>query len=249
MNMLERWRYMSEMVEKSDYVTVGEFTKTLNISEATVRRDLIALEKRGMLTRFRGGAQKNSMIAPNIQKARTISQRISQNLEAKMKIAKSAAKTVEDGDYIFIDESSTTYFMAEYLTAKNITVFTNGIMLLPKLLEKNISIYVMGGFVDQCSESVIPEDYAAVIREMNFNKIYLGTYGISEKCGYTTYGTQEGGFKRALIERAAQTYMLADSTKFERSAFLSVAPLDACILITDKANAITAGMKNVIISQ
>lgn len=249
MNMIERWRQISEMVEKSEYVTVEEFTKALNVSEATIRRDLNTMEKRGMLLRFRGGAQKTGSTVTEFQNAGSISKRLAENMEVKAKLARRAAETVENGDYIFIDESSTTFLMTDYITAKDITVITYGIMMLPKLLERNILTYVMGGFIDQCSESVIPDDYAAVISEMNFDKAYMGTYGISEKSGYTTYGTVEGGFKKALIERSKQSFMLADASKFERSAFFSIAPLEACILITNERNSITDNMKNVIICE
>lgn len=249
MNVMERWRLISEMLNDSDYVTVEDFTRKLKVSEATIRRDLSSMEEKGMLVRFRGGAQKNNPLFSASQDANRISSRLMEHRDEKIKIAQRAAEFVEDGDYIFIDASSSTYFLIDFISAKDITVLTNGILILPKLLEKNIRGYILGGFIDSCSESVIPDDYISTIRGMNFNKTFIGTYGISEKAGYTTYGTVEGCFKRGVIEQSSQTYVLADVSKFDKNAFFSYASLDACTLITNGRNSITDNMEKVIICE
>lgn len=247
MSVLERWRHISNMVENEDYVTVEEFCTRLGVSEATIRRDLTAMEGRGMLERFRGGAQKVKTIYMPEHSAGGISHRLMERREEKIKIAKRAAEMIRDGDYVFIDSSSTTYFVIDYITAKDVTILTNGILIMPKLLEKNMRGYIIGGFIDTCSESVIPDDYTVAMQSMNFNKTFIGTYGISEKTGYTTYGTAEGNFKRNIIAQSEQTYVLADMSKFDRSAFFSYASLDACTLITNGRNSVTDNMEKVII--
>ena len=66
MSVLERWRHISNMVENEDYVTVEEFCTRLGVSEATIRRDLTAMEGRGMLERFRGGRREKQSIYRSI---------------------------------------------------------------------------------------------------------------------------------------------------------------------------------------
>lgn len=247
MSVLERWRQISSMVEKEDYVTVEEFCTQLGVSEATIRRDLTAMEGRGMLERFRGGAQRVHTVYRPEHNAGSISHRLLERREEKIAIARRAAELIEDGDYVFIDSSSTTFFVIDYITARDVTILTNGILIMPKLLEKNMRGYIIGGFIDNCSESVIPDDYTVAMQSMNFNKTLIGTYGISEKTGYTTYGTAEGNFKRNIIAQSEQTYVLADMSKFDRSAFFSYASLDACTLITNGRNSVTDNMEKVII--
>ena len=247
MSVLERWRHISNMVENEDYVTVEEFCTRLGVSEATIRRDLTAMEGRGMLERFRGGAQKVKAIYIPEHSAGEISHRLMERRDEKIKIARRAAEMIGDGDYVFIDSSSTTYFMIDFIMAKDVTILTNSILIMPKLLEKNMRGYITGGFIDKCSESAIPDDYTVAMQSMNFNKTFIGTYGISEKTGYTTYGTAEGNFKRNIIAQSEQTFVLADMSKFDRSAFFSYASLDACTLITDGRNRITDNMEKVII--
>lgn len=245
----ERWKKISNMLENSDYITIEEFCTELNVSEATVRRDLTAMAGKGMLERLRGGAQKvNSAILPQYNVGK-ISSRLLEQQEEKIKISKRAAMLIEDGDYIFIDSSSTTYYVIDFIKAKNVTVVTNGILLMPKLLEKNMHGYLIGGFIDHASESVIPDDYTIALQNMNFNKAFIGTYGINEKAGYTTYGIAEGNFKRNIIARSEQAYILADTSKFKRNAFFSYAALDECTLITNERNSIINGMKKVIVCE
>ena len=144
MNIVDRWNRICALVAERDYVTVGELVELLDSSPATIRRDLNSMEDEGLIERFRGGAKS---IQKSYVSAFSMDKRLNERQDVKMSICRKAAALVEDGDYIYIDASSTTYFLADYITANNIVVITNSVLLLPKLLKKKINTYILGGSI------------------------------------------------------------------------------------------------------
>lgn len=230
MNIVDRWNNICELIAGRDYVTVEELVKKTNSSPATIRRDLKSMEEEGLLSRFRGGAKP---IQKTYVSAFSIDKRLSERQDIKQKICQRAAAMINDGDYIYIDTSSTTFFLIDYVTAKNIVVVTNSVMLLPKLLKKKIETYVINGNIDFESGSIIGEETIEKVKAMNFNKIFIGTYGIDADSGFTTYGTAEGELKKQLLTQSKQNFVLADSKKFGIQAFYTFGNLDAATIITD----------------
>ena len=119
-----------DFLEKKQYASVEEISRTLNVSNSTTRRIFGALQIKGLITRTHGGAKIND--ANNAAPSFTF--RIHQNLFEKKKIALSAIKLIRNGDIIFLDGSTTAYCIAEYLGEfENIKVITNGIETLSLL--------------------------------------------------------------------------------------------------------------------
>lgn len=233
MNIVDRWNRICALVAERDYVTVDELVELLDSSPATIRRDLNSMEDEGLIERFRGGAKS---IQKSYVSAFSMDKRLNERQDVKMSICRKAAALVEDGDYIYIDASSTTYFLADYITANNIVVITNSVLLLPKLLKKKINTYILGGSIEFESGSIIGEETLEKIKSMNFDKAFIGTYGIDLERGFTTYGTEEGELKRNLITQSKQVYVMADHKKFGVSAFFTFGKLEAATIITDSCD-------------
>ena len=112
------------LIKDRETVSVAELSAALDVSESTVRRKLAELEGKGLISRTHGGAR---MIDTN-NSSFTFSLRIHKNAFEKKLIALKAVKLIKEGDVIFLDGSTSTYFLAEYLNEfKNVTVITNGI--------------------------------------------------------------------------------------------------------------------------
>lgn len=256
MAVLDRWNRITELVERHDFVSVEMLCKTLGISEATVRRDLKMLEAEGKIIRLRGGAKAavaeqtpGSFEANFNEKAYgrvPLEQRTRDEQANKRKIAKKAASLVQNGDFIYLDSSSTVYCMLDYLQCKDITVVTGSVPIIYELMRRGIETVVIGGRVDGCSQSIICNDFSSQIEGMNIYKAFLGCYAANARNGYLTYDSQEGAYKQMLIHRAECCYMLVDETKFARSAFYRIAPMDACTLITNRRTAETEGIAGAI---
>lgn len=245
MNIVDRWKQICDLVSDTDYMTVDELVEKVGASPATIRRDLKSLEEEGRLQRFRGGVKpiQNSYVG-----AFGIDRRLLECTEEKQRISRKAASLVEEGDYIYLDTSSTAYFLIDYLTVTDVSVVTNSIMLLPKLLKRKIPTYVFGGNIHFESGSIIGEDIMERVKAMNFNKVFLGAYGIDLESGFTTYDTTEGQMKKQLIEQSKTTYILADSRKFGVHAFYTFGTLKSATVITEFLPMEFSGLNNVILA-
>nr|WP_307776623.1 DeoR family transcriptional regulator [uncultured Cetobacterium sp.] len=125
---IERENAILELLKQKETVKIKEIMKELNISEATARRDLSALEKRELVKRVHGGAiliEKNSFLKDlNVQYRKDICR------DEKEKIAKFAASLVKDGSCIYLDAGTTSEKMIKYLKGKNIKIVTNGLSFI-----------------------------------------------------------------------------------------------------------------------
>ena len=230
MNAVERQKRIQELLTGKDFMSVEDLSGVLQASMATIRRDLTALEESGVLTRYRGGAV---LSANGAKKALNIELRMDQNREVKERIARKAAALIKDGEIIFIDSSSTTYYMIDYILARDVTVVTNAIVLPAVLMQKNIRTYMLGGFIDTNCNCVLGESVTSQIKNMSFSKCFIGTYAVEENRGFTTYEMAEANLKTLLLQSSRESFVLADWTKFNAKGFINYAPLDAATIITD----------------
>lgn len=244
MKLLDRWNKIEELLNQKDMISVEEFVEKLGVSEATVRRDLDTMEKDGRLKRFRGGASRISN-QESYEPAFHSDKRLNIQKNEKIEIAKIAASMIKDGDHIFMDSSTTVYYMIDYITAKNITVITNAFASIEKLLSKGIKTYVLSGFADYNSNSIIADDINGIINDMNFDCSFIGTYGIDVNRGYSTYDTRDGLYKKTILSHSQRAFVLADATKFEKNAFYTFASPEDCVLITNASREQTGMMANV----
>ena len=129
MVLIDRWIEILEYLKVKKFATVEEMMEKFEISRSTLRRDLIAMEDRGHIKRTRGGAEIIEKNDDNLEWV-SLSEIFKYKKEEKIEIAKVAAKLIKDNDVIFIDSGSTCYYMIDYINAKNITVVTNGVLIL-----------------------------------------------------------------------------------------------------------------------
>ena len=199
-----------KIIQENGSIENSELLKVLNISEATLRRDLTYLEKENKIKRVRGGAIANNIVKNEI----SIKEKIN-NQESKRKIAKIAEQFISNGDYIYLDAGTTTYELIDYMKDKNVKVVTNGISNLEKLISNNIETYIIGGRVKEKTLAIV------------------GTKGINEN-GFSTHDVEEAILKRQAINNSNKVYILADHSKFDMAYFSNVAKLEEATIITDK---------------
>ena len=139
---VERRNKIIEGINQNNTIIVSDLSKEYQVSEETIRRDLEKLQDQGYLIRTYGGA-----ILPNDKKTDLPAKiRESLNKDAKIKIARKAATYISDGDCIFIDASSSSFYLAKEIKNKRITVITNAVNVINELTnEKSISLIATGG--------------------------------------------------------------------------------------------------------
>ncbi|MEN8079226.1 DeoR/GlpR family DNA-binding transcription regulator [Clostridioides difficile] len=231
MILIDRWIEISEYLKEKKYASVEELMEKFQLSRSTLRRTLIAMEEKNLLKRVRGGAEiiedTNSVISLDFQSI------FNTKKEEKNKIAEKAAQLIEDNDVIFIDSGSTCFYMIDYIESKNITVVTNGIMHIQKLMSKGINTYILGGYAKPEQNLIMGEDIVKKISVMNFDKAFLGTMGIDARSGFTTMMLEDGEVKKAVIKSSDECYILADASKFNVRKFYTYGNFNQATIITD----------------
>lgn len=212
MTKQQRWTKILELCEKNDAIYVQSLVNVLQVSEATIRRDLQQMEDLSLVLRFHGGVRANNKgnnEPPMLYKSET-------NFEQKKMIAELAAKQIKDNQMIFIDAGSSTLEILKYITAKNITVVTIGIPHIQKLIERNIRTIALGGTVRFTTEAITGNQTLKQLSELYFDVTFLGVNGIHVKGGLTTTNEQEAAVKSKVIQHSQKTFVLADQSKFNR---------------------------------
>ena len=229
--LIDRWIDISEYLKEKKYASVDELMEKFQLSRSTVRRTLIAMEEKNLLKRVRGGAE----IVDNEEESLPTDFReiFNEKKEEKIKIAQKAAELIKDNDVIFIDSGSTCYYMIDNIKAKNITVVTNGILHIQKLMSMGINTYILGGYAKPEKNLIIGEDIVKKISSMNFDKAFLGTMGIDSRSGFTTMMLEDGEVKKAVIKSSDLCYILADTSKFNVRKFYTYGDFSQATIITN----------------
>ena len=230
--------------KRKKYASIDEIMEKFQLSRSTVRRTLIAMEEKKLLKRVRGGAEAieevDAILPMDFQEV------FNANKEDKIIIAKKAASLIQDNDVIFIDSGSTCFYMIDYIKAKEITVVTNGIMHIQKLMAKGINTYILGGYAKPEKNLIMGEDMVNKISVMNFDKAFLGTMGIDARSGFTTMMLEDGEVKKAVIKSSDKCYILADKSKFNVRKFYTYGDFTEATIITNSEIKFEEGKAKII---
>ncbi|QZT28028.1 DeoR/GlpR family DNA-binding transcription regulator [Streptococcus dysgalactiae] len=221
---------MAKIVE-DNYVALEDLMQLLDSSESTVRRDLGELEQEGRLHRVHGGAE----LFHFLQEELSNQEKSVKNSQIKQALAQKASRFVYDNDVIFIDAGTTTEFLLPFLQGKNVTVVTNSIHHATRLVDLSIKTIIIGGYVKQTTDASIGSVALEQIRQMNFDKAFLGMNGVDEAY-LTTPDMEEAVIKKAVIANAKVSYILVDGTKIGQVSFVKVAAIDQVTIITEAAS-------------
>ena len=222
-----------ELLKEKNYMSVSTLAETLDISPSTIRRELTQLEKKGLVTRSHGGVKlsESNNYTPNF------SLRIHQNVLAKKIIDLKAIKLIKDGDVIFLDGSTSAYFMAEYLSEfSNLTVITNGIDTLSLLAHHNITAYSTGGCVSKENSSVlVGEQTLEFIKNIHANIAFFSCQALSKDGKIYDCYLQENYVRKQMMKNSDKTVFLCDSNKIDKISSYYLCDINEIdTLITDK---------------
>jgi DeoR family transcriptional regulator, fructose operon transcriptional repressor len=228
----QRHEKIQEFLSLHKVVTTADLCGLLHISEATVRRDLDWLEKRGVIERTHGGA----ILSQRLRLEPQYNQRAQLHREEKRLIGQTASAFVEAGDIIFVNSGTTTTEFIHHLREKtDITVITNNLNACLDLNDINFELIFLGGTFQPRSISVAGHIALENIRPINASKAFIGVDGLSIKYGCTVPSEAEVGVVRRMIEHAqGPVTVLADHSKWGVVSNFEIATIDQVDrLITD----------------
>jgi DeoR/GlpR family transcriptional regulator of sugar metabolism len=219
----QRREKIIDLLKEDGSAKVVNLAKLFKVTEVTIRQDLEKLEAEGLIIKEHGGAfLKNAF-----DSSRGLALMNQENLDKKALIAKKCMEFIEVGDTIILDSGSTTTEIAKNLIGfKHLTVITNALNIAMMLgSEPGIELIVTGGEFKPPTLSLTGQKAADFFKGLNVQKLFLATAGISLKSGLTYPSISDLVVKKAMIDAAETTYLVADSTKIGQSSLASLGAL------------------------
>lgn len=210
----ERRARVLDLVIATGVISTEELATSLDVSTETIRRDLLALEKRGQIVRVHGGAARFDQSVATSEPSFDV--RSSAGIERKERIAQVAAGLVPDGSLVMLDVGTTALLVARALPMSlAATVVTTSLRAAVELADRpGIDVLVAGGRVRGGDLAVSGMTTADFLGDMNFDIALLGSGGLHEEAGLTDYYLEEAQVRRSVIARSKSSFVLCDSSKF-----------------------------------
>ena len=236
----ERHQRILELLDERGRVRNAEMAELLNVTEATIRKDMTDLAKQQRLQRTHGGAiALRSLLEPDL------TARVSTHAEAKRRIAATCLHLIEPGDAVFLDSGSTVLCIAELLGDRasqdnhvlNVNVLTNALAVAQTLADRpGIRHTVLGGVFRPTGGCFVGPLTVEDLDKFTVNTAFIGVTGLTEQ-RFTAADMGESQIKRAAIDRARRVVVPMDHSKLGAADFARVCELDAVTtVVTDQAN-------------
>jgi DeoR/GlpR family transcriptional regulator of sugar metabolism len=208
---------------------VGTLAERLGVSQATIRRDLVQLDKEGRLSRVHGGAV--SAADTDDPFAEVAMQRVAE----KDAIAARCAELVKDGEAVLLDIGTTAHRLARKLHGRSLTVITSNLVVYEELKDdSDIQIVLLGGIVRRSYHSLVGFLTEDNLRQVHADRLFLGTSGVRPGGQVMDTTAVEVPLKRAMIAAADQVVLLADAGKFPGTGIAKVCgPEDVDVVVTN----------------
>jgi DeoR/GlpR family transcriptional regulator of sugar metabolism len=219
-----RRRRILEWIQEEGSARVRELAAAFQVSEATIRQDLERLESDGQVTREHGGAFLNSLPA----QVGTMTLHHQENMDKKRRIGALAASLVKDGETLILDAGTTTTEIATRLVNRsNLTIITNALNIAVILgAVPGFAVHMPGGQFKAPTLSLSGDKSVEYFRNIFAGKLFLATAGVALDAGLTYPSFADLQLKEAMIKAASHVYLVADSTKINRSSFTRLGSLD-----------------------
>ena len=229
---IERRNAILEKLQAERRVVVSELSILYDVSEETIRRDLEKLESEGYAVKSYGGAVLNENV--NIELPYNI--RKNKNVIGKQKIADLISQTIYDGDYIFLDASSTAVAIAKTIKGKKgLTIITNSLEIAIELLDvPDCKVISTGGEIVSTAFGLVGHVTDKTIRSYYVDKAIVSSKGLDIGKGFTDSDERHANNKRSMLESARVKILAVDSSKFDRVSFAKIGDLrDITMIVTD----------------
>jgi Transcriptional regulators of sugar metabolism len=209
------------IITERERVEVAKLAEELQVSQVTIRKDLAALETRGLIQREHGFALIGSQD--------DINNRLATNYEVKQMIAKEAASLVQNGETVIIESGSSCTLLADLLAAtrQNITIITNSAFIANYIRKRPAAkMILLGGDYQNNSQVMVGSLVSRCVENFFVDKMFIGTDGFSVKTGFTSRDYARAETVRQMAQQANKVIILTDSGKFRQPGVVSLLPLE-----------------------
>ena len=227
---------IEELINKRGKLSLKKLGESFpNVSQMTLRRDLLALEKDGKLIRVRGGA----MSVQDVQKASNVpyTKKTATHTGEKIQIAQKTARLIDEGTSLYLDAGTTALYLAKEMPDLQYNVFTNGLAVATELAKKkNVSVNLLGGVLIKDNLSTASSLASIYFTDSNFEVAVLSAAAFTPESGFSCPTQMEADLCKLICRKAKSVYMMLDSSKIGKIKPYTFARLDDInVLITDSA--------------
>lgn len=229
---LERRKRILELLNQNGSVLVNDLSRDLEVTVETIRRDLEKLENEGYVIKSYGGAVLNE----NANLDLPFNIRKNKNVIGKQKIADIISQIIHDGDYIFLDASSTAVAIAKTIkNKKGLTIITNSLEIAIELLDMpDCKVISTGGEIVSTAFGLVGHVTDKTIRSYYVDKAIISSKGFDLEKGFTDSDERHANNKKSMLESARVKILAIDSSKFDRVSFAKIGDLrDVTTIVTD----------------
>lgn len=231
MYTVERQQAMAQLVAEHGRLSVKGLAERYDVCAETVRRDLSALERMGLVRRVRGGvvsATTLTVIEPAL---------ISAHPAEKERIARAAVALLPPaGSAVLMDAGSTTTRLASMLPRDHpLVVFTRAVPVAARLIRHpEVELHLLPGRVRESTSAAVGADTVAALSRLRADAVFLGTDALSLRHGLSTSDRDEAATKGAVVRSARRVIVLCDASKLGQEALVRFANIgDIDVLVTD----------------
>ncbi|MBI9102677.1 MAG: DeoR/GlpR transcriptional regulator [Spirochaetales bacterium] len=219
----KRQQRIIELIKRDGHIRVSELSELLDVSEITIRRDLILLEKKNLVERTFGGA----ISTLRLNKENDYYNRYQLGLENKDSIARLAADLIEESDTVFINGGSTTSHIFRYIEQDNVRIVTTNAGCIGQIKNPTIKLVLAGGLYRIQSNSFVGGFSNDIINQINANKTILGVDAISCRHGLTAPTHQAAESTRLMMDRTiGEIIVVTDHRKIGLVSNFVTAPIN-----------------------
>jgi len=221
---IERRKVIVDHARSTGRADVTELTKLLGVSAETVRRDLTALEKSGLLRRVHGGA----VPVERLSFESDLATRSTRMIEEKTRVAEAVLAHLENAEAIYIDEGAIFQVLADrFFPASPTTVVTNSLAIAVSLAGRpNVEVISLGGRVRPKTLGAVDFWAVEMLETMVLDLAIIGANGISVKRGATVPDAAIAEVKAAAMKQSRRSILIADHSKVGADSFVRFAGLD-----------------------
>lgn len=229
----EREQQILYMLQDKGQISVKELSKLLFTSESSIRRDLTAMELQGLVKRNHGGVEllaDNPTIIP-------FTSRLHYKISEKKIMAKKALSHIQDGQVIFLDQSSSALFVAyELMNKRQVTIITNNIEILTAMAQSNLKVYSSGGYISPTNRNcLIGEDAHEIFSKTHADLVFFSVTALSSDGNLYDPTREEIHIHNTMLQNAAKRIFLCDSGKFDSYAsYYQCSLKDVDFMISEK---------------
>lgn len=218
----QRYQKILEILSSGEYVSVETLSRELYVSMPTIRRDLTAMQEMGLVARSHGGVIRVAGLD-----SPPITFRIGVNSGEKLRLAEEASKLLHDDSVIFLDESTTTLHIIDYLPRyKNIRVVTNSMSVLQNLYRHKVQAYCLGGEFSRDTLSFYGRDAEKAVERFGIDFMFFSSSAVNRKGWIVDYSEGANSLRRCVFEQADTKVFLCDKSKYGKHGAFTLAAVD-----------------------